>query len=542
MNVLGLHGGVTLGQHEPAAALIVHGHVKAVFEEERYNRIKSSYGMFPEFAITKILSAHNLRLDDVDLIVVPGITYGDVEARWKNFLLDRFGSCPRIMVVHHQEAHLATAFYGCGVQSSLVFSLDGTGDASCGFVARASRDTGIEIIEEIPTSNSLGFFYTLMTYFLGFIDGDEYKVMGLAPYGNPTINLDSVIRVSSDGWELNQDCINNSPQPKSPFEPLYSNRVGELLDMHPRARGALDDRYSDLASSVQLKFEEAMIAWMTKYLRDASNIGFANNICYAGGCALNCSANRKLLQSLPIGTNLYVSPLASDRGLALGCAYLGAVDQGIDPQPLNNAYLGEEYTPSEIEKELTANGIKFEKLEDPSEAASADLNGDLVVGWFQGRSEAGARALGNRSILASAKTYEMRDKVNASIKYREKFRPFAPAILETDVSKFYETTGRTYFPDMTITLQATAAAIEKIPAVVHVDNTSRVQTVSNVNNQLFKYLIEAYSDLSDLPVVMNTSFNLKGQPIVESPRDAIMTFFGCGLDVLYLENYRIAKA
>lgn len=539
MIVLGLHGGVTLGQHEPAAALSVNGRVVALCEEERYLRIKSCYGYLPDRAIKACLAQAGITMDQVDLVVTPGITYGDIAARWQDFLRHQFGYAPRIERVHHQMAHLAAAFYGSGLERSLVFSLDATGDGACGMVATASLAEGIKVLEEIPTRNSLGYFYTLMTYYCGFADGDEYKLMGLAPYGRPTIDLSPIIHPVPGGWEFDWSYVRSEPPARSPFEPLYSGKLAELLGRpNRRPDQPLDDFYRDVAASTQQLMQDCLLSLVDGlHTREPA----ARNLCYAGGIALNCSANKRLLEDQRF-ESVYVSPVSSDRGLALGCAYLGAAMLGDKPWSLWDVYLGSEYSHAETEKELKANGCRYREVQDPPAVAADLLSQRKIIGWHQGRSEAGARALGNRSILAACGDEKMRDLVNSRIKYREEFRPFAPSVLEESVGTLFKTNGLTDFPYMTFTLEARPDKADAMRAVVHVDGTSRVQTVRSSGNELYYNLIRNYQAKTGSPVILNTSFNLKGQPIIESPRDALMTFFGCGLDALVIGNFVIEKS
>ena len=538
MIVLGLHGGVTLGQHEPAAALIINGRVVALCEEERYLRIKSCYGYLPEKSIKACLEIAGIEFKDIDLVVTPGITYGDFADRWRIYLNHLFGSCPRIETVNHQQAHVASSFYGSGMEEALCLSLDATGDGLGGLAAFASHEKGIQVLEEIPTKNSLGYFYTLMTYYCGFADGDEYKLMGLAPYGKPNIDLTRVIRPVPGGWEFDWSFVRDNPSARSPFEPQYSHRLEALLGRpHRLPSQPFDDFYRNVAASTQWLTEQCLLSLVDSIKQKHPQ---SRNLCYAGGVALNCSANRSLLGKGDFD-NIYVSPVSSDRGLALGCAYLGATLLGDKPWPMVDAYLGSSYTAAETEKELKANGVAFRVVEDPALEGAKLLAQKKILGWHQGRSEAGARALGNRSILASCADTGMRDLVNARIKYREEFRPFAPAVLQEEASKLFDTLGIEDFPYMTFTLNALPEKVESIGAVVHVDGTSRVQTVRSSNNEIYHDLIRKYASISGTPVIMNTSFNLKGQPIVETPRDALMTFFGCGLDALFIGNYLVEK-
>ena len=538
MIALGLHGGVTLGQHEPSAALVINGKVVAVCEEERYLRIKSCYGYLPDKSIKACLEIAGIQFEDIDVIVTPGITYSDFTDRWRNYLQYLYGSCPRIERVNHQHAHVASAFYGSGLEESLCLSLDASGDGLGGLSAYVTRENGIQVLEEIPTRNSLGYFFTLMTYYCGFSDGDEYKLMGLAPYGKPDIDLTRVIRPVPGGWEFDWSFVRDDPSPRSPFEPQYSRKLEKVLGRPARLPSQpFDDYYRNIAASTQAHMERCLLSLVDglKQVHPQSR-----NFCYAGGVALNCSANRSLLDQ-GYFENIYVSPVSSDRGLALGCAYLGAVSLGDSPWPLVDAYLGSSYTGAETEKELRANGIDFRVVDDPAEEGAKLLEQKKILGWHQGRSEAGARALGNRSILASCADIGMRDLVNARIKYREEFRPFAPAVLQEEAPKLFDTNGIDDFPYMTFTLNALPEKAQSIGAVVHVDGTSRVQTVRSSNNEIYYELIRKYAARSGIPVIMNTSFNLKGQPIVETPRDALMTFFGCGLDALFIGNYLIEK-
>lgn len=542
MIVLGLHGGVTLGQHEPAAALAVNGRVVALCEEERYLRIKSCYGMLPERAIYACLEQAGVEWGDVDLVVTPGITYDDIAERWRSYLTHLFGSCPRLERIHHQMAHLSAAFYGSGMERALCLSLDATGDGTCGMAGLGSRAGGIEVLDEIPTRNSLGYFYTLMTYYCGFADGDEYKLMGLAPYGKASVDLTPLIRPCAGGWEFDWSYVRSDPEPKSPFEPLYSPKLETLLGRPNRRPGQpLDDFYRDVAASTQKLLEDCLLSLVAS-LR--SKHPDARNLCYAGGVALNCSANRHMLGD---GfDHVYVSPVSSDRGLALGCAYAGARMLGDQPWPLLDAYLGTDYPAAAAEKELKANSISYRVVDDAAEEGARLLARKKIVGWHQGRSEAGARALGNRSIVANCSDPGMRDLVNARIKYREEFRPFAPSVLQDRVCELFEVPSAgngtdTDFPYMTFTLKARPDKAEAMRAVVHVDGTSRVQTVRSSSNEKYYALIRRYAELTGAPVIMNTSFNLKGQPIVETPRDALMTFFGCGLDALFIGDFLIEK-
>lgn len=538
MIVLGLHGGITLRQHEPAAAIVVNGKPIALCEEERYLRIKSAYGYMPYYSIHACLKEAGIKWEDIDLVVMPGESYSNFEQHIREYLVHNFGSCPEIQLIHHQMAHMAVAFYGSGLDESLVLSIDASGDGACCMLGHATKQSGIKVLEQFPSDCSIGYFYTMMTYYLGFADGDEYKVMGLAPYGEPTIDLSKIIRPTSRGWEFDSFFLRRDPAPTSPFEPTYSKKLFEVLGQPNRSpHGEMTQFYKDIARSTQHMFEECLKSLITYFRSIAPK---SRNLCYAGGVALNCSANKQLLLSGDFD-NVYIPAMSSDRGLALGCAYYGAVQLGCSTWQLSSPYLGSCYSNDHIRKELLSNGISFKEVDSSTEAAAKYLAQGKLIGWYQGRSEAGARALGNRSIIASCQDTAMRDKVNKKIKYREEFRPFAPAAVYEKCEDYFQTNGKSS-PYMCFTVDAKLEKANQIGAVVHEDKTSRLQTVRSSDNELFYDLLKNYQKETDIPVILNTSFNLKGQPIVETPRDAIMTFFGCGLDVLMMGNFVVEKS
>lgn len=538
MIVLGLHGGVTVNQHEPSVCLIVNGRVVALCEEERYTRIKSSYGYLPYYSIQACLEKANIQASDIDLVVTPGLTYDFFKDRISHYLKHYFGIQPRIECIHHQEAHLATAFYASGYEKALCISLDATGDGSSGFVAIGSKENGFKVLQSLPTKSSIGFFYSLITHYLGFQDGDEYKVMGLAPYGNPNVDLYSIVKPTNDGWDFDWSFIKDNPPGKSPFEPMCGAKIISLLGSPARTiLEPTNQRHMDIACSAQKVLEECLLNYVSFWKKKYPEL---TSLCLSGGVAMNCVANEKIRKS-GIFEKVFVPPMSSDRGLSLGCAYSGSVMLGDKPQKLEGAYLGSSYSNDSIKNELDGNSIGYLHLDSPTDYAAELLSQGKIVGWFQGSSEAGARALGNRSILASPKTKEMKDAVNKRIKFREMFRPFAPAVVLEGASDYFELLGDES-PWMCFAPACTEKALVEVPAVVHVDNTARVQTVSREDNLAFYNLIDNFGRLTATPVVLNTSFNLKGQPIVETPRDALMTFFGCGLDVLILGNYLVEKS
>ncbi len=364
--------------------------------------------------------------------------------------------------------------------------------------------------------------------------------MGLAPYGETSIDLSAIIKPTQEGWSFDWSYVRSEPFPKSPFEPLYADKIEKVLNHpHRKPKDQIHQFYKDVARSTQAVFEECVLNYMKNIQEKAALFKGARNLCYAGGTALNCSANKNLLTA-GIFDHVYVSPVSSDRGLALGCAYYGAVSLGDKPWQLPSPYLGSSYSNDDILKELEGNGIKFDMVDDPALQGAKLLNQGKILGWYQGRSEAGARALGNRSILAKCEAIQMRDLVNARIKYREEFRPFAPSILYEESHKYFNSQNLD-LPYMCFTVDASQEKVHEMEAVVHVDKTARIQTVKSSNNEIYYDLIKKYQKISGSPIILNTSYNLKGQPIVETPRDALMTFFGCGLDFLIMGNFIVEK-
>ena len=534
MIIMGIHGGVSINQHDPGCAIIDNGLLRIFIEEERLNRIKGSRGILPIFSILKCLDDTSLDIKDIDILAICGDSYVDLKEITQNWIKHHFGFCPKIVVVNHQLAHLASAFYPSNFDKSLCISYDAYGDRLSGAVALASKKDGIKIIEQFPFSNSLGIFYGTMTSYLGFKPGeDEFKVMGLSAYGKPKYDLSFFLDANENGFLCNDKYFTNYKSPTQ-FQPHYSDLLIEKLKINPRNKfEKISQDHMNLASSTQYFLEKAILSLISKYNDDHS----FENLCLAGGVALNCSVNNKI-SKLDNINKLYVQPSSSDRGLPLGAAILASVNEGINFKTISNNYYGPKSSYLEIESFLKLVNVKYEKI------VNLDLIADLlykgyIIGWFQGRSEFGPRALGNRSILANPTLKEMKDLVNKKIKFREEFRPFAPIIIEEQAHKYFNL--KTSYKHMTVSCDTKKNMVDKIPSVIHVDNTARVQTVSNEDNPKIYDLLLKFKDLSGHPVLMNTSFNVMGQPIVETPRDALSTFYSCGLDYLYIGDYLIEK-
>ncbi len=530
--VLGLHGGFTIGQHEPGAALLIDGETVSIYEEERFNRIKSSYGLLPKHSVQHILNDNSISPSDVDLVVVSGTTYSNTRDRWKLFLEHIFGCSPQILVCHHQEAHAAAAFYGSGYDKAVAITLDAYGDKASGSIYICDRLEGLKLVRYLPVDESLGVVYTAFTYHLGFEEGDEYKVMGLAPYGQCVHGQEIFDDISASMVKRTH------PDVISPFDyPCRSDYIQRLTGVVQRpVNQPLSTDHQDLAKLIQEWLEQKIRSLFTSVSVETG----ISNIVYAGGVALNCAANRSLRSDCNLD-RLYISPLSSDRGLAYGCACIGSASMNYLPTKLDVPYYGKLYLDSEIESELTSNGVLYSTPMHLTKVVARLLHQDKIVGWFHGKSEAGARALGNRSILASASKELMKDLLNSKIKYRESFRPFAPIVLENDADMYWHIDNMLDYSCMTYTALAKDLGIQYAPASIHADKTSRLQTINPLQNPLFSQLLSDYKELSGHSILLNTSFNLKGQPIVESPRDALMTFYGCGLDALVMGPYLILK-
>ena len=536
MNILGIHGGVTINQHDAGAALIRDGELVCFVEEERLLRVKSPRGVLPIESIAACLKEARMSMRDIDLVALPGETYADIAERTQAYLRHHFGFAPRIQAINHQTAHLASAFFPSDFEQAMCLSYDAYGDRLSVAMGTANREGGVSIMETRQHDNSLGMFYATITSFLGFMPGeDEYKVMGLAPYGKNPVDLTCFARPSQDGYFVDARYIRSSPPPSSVYEQFYSENLIKLLG-DPRRKGEpITQQHRDIAAGTQQALEDCAVSLVT-YLHKITGL---RNLCLAGGVALNCSANR-VLARLPFVDRLYVQPAASDRGLALGSALQAAKEAGEKLKPINHVFFGPTQKEGSVIAALELTGLVAEEVSDPANVGAQLLAEGKIVGWFQGRSEFGPRALGHRSILAHPGLAHMKDEINARVKYREEFRPFAPSVLEERASEVFDMTYPS--PFMTVAFNVRDGWSQKLPATTHVNNTGRVQTVSKVDNHEYHSLITAFEKLTGVPVVLNTSFNIKGQPIVESPLDALSTFAGTGLDALIIGPHVIRKS
>jgi carbamoyltransferase len=474
-----------------------------------------------------------------------------------------FNDEKKIYFSDHHLSHAASAFFPSPFNDSIVLTADGVGEWATTTVA-IGKGNNLEIKKEIHFPHSLGLLYSAFTYYTGFkVNSGEYKLMGLAPYGNPIYKdkiKNNLIDIKDDGtFRLDQKFFNYATGLT-----MTSNNFHELFGKKPRdpKKDQLTQFHMDIAASIQLVTEEIMIK-LLKSLKEEFKI---SNLCLAGGVALNCVANGKILKE-KIFDNIWVQPAAGDAGGSLGAALaLWHVEQN-NPRNINNnddmrgSYLGPEYTQKEIEDELLKNGAKFDILneEELIEKTASDLSMGEAIGWFQGRMEFGPRALGARSILGDSRSSEMQKNLNLKVKYRESFRPFAPSILREDLSEWFEINEDSPYmlivanikKNKTIKMtedQKKLFGIEKlnikrsqIPAVTHVDYSARIQTVHKETNERYFKLIKKFKEKTNCPVLVNTSFNVRGEPIVNTPTDAFNCFMGTELDKLVIGNCYLLK-
>lgn len=529
---------MSAGQHDPGAAIVRDGVLEAVCEEERYLRVKSSWGRLPIRSIRACLDLTGCTMGEVDLVVHPGEIIEGLPDRIRRYFAHYFGSCPTIEIVHHQAAHLASAYFCSGFDDAMCLSYDGYGDGVSVALAHGTSARGVEVLRHQPRTQSLGVLYSAFTSYLGFqVSEDEYKVMGLAPYGRPgAIDLSPFVDVDDTDYEISESLYRSEHLRLTNDEPIYSERLVELVGPPRLPGGPIEQHHMDVARACQDALEEVAVALVTRL----HGLTKSADLCIAGGVGLNCTANTRLSR-LPFVNRVYVQPAASDRGLALGSALHAAFEHGdlMTPFKLSDTFYGSEYDGAAVEEELERSGLRWCRVADTAAVAADLLAQGAIVGLHHGRSEFGPRALGHRSILADPRLAETRDKVNDAIKFREWFRPFAPSMLAERATDLVDLRGPA--PFMTMNLPVKDEWVDQLAAVTHVDGTARVQTVDSETDPVFHALIKGFSELTGVPAVLNTSFNVQGQPIVESPRDALATFAGSALDAVLIGNTLVRR-
>ena len=570
--------GINADQADVSAALLADGEPVAAIEEERLNRVKHSRG-FPELAVRRCLELAGIEGREVDHVALAGNPRTNVvrrsqvalrarptpryvlrrlrnaaappsglRARIADALGVELAGLPPLHRIEHHPAHLASAFLVSPFPAAALCSADGFGDFVSTTVGRG-EGTAIDVLLRVPHPHSLGLLYTAVTQLLGFGEhGDEYKVMGLAAHGEPRFAaaLDPVVEVQPSGdFRLDLSYFERSTawyrpaagtrDPRAPrLRTLFSPRLEELLGPARAPGDPLGERHADVAASLQLVFERALLA----VLRAAGARTGLTALCAAGGCFMNSVLNGKIRAETSF-EEVFVQPAAGDNGLALGAALAlscGALG-GTRSYVMEHAYLGPGYGEAEIEAALAGlplDGLDVHRHEDEARlcrAAAALIADGLVVGWFQGRMEWGSRALGNRSILADPRRADMRERLNERIKRREAFRPFAPSVLEQAAADFFEDAAPD--PFMMRVVRVREGKRDVVPAVVHVDGTARPHTVDARTNPRFYALIRAFEELTRVPMVLNTSLN-ESEPIVETPAQALDCFRRTGMDAIVL--------
>jgi len=563
MLVLGWHGGLHLAgledspsgfaQHDGAAVLLRDGRIVAAIEEERLNRVKHS-NFFPAQAIRFCLAEAQVTIADVDAIVTdvvehlfngvallaalndPALPIMHGRGRIGSLFEREFGVdvSHKVHFCRHHVAHLYGCWYPSGFRDSLAVSLDGEGDGLSGLVASCSENR-IEILRQLAEAQSLGNFYTKMISQLGYRRFDEYKAMGLAPYGDPTVH-DALFRRM---YQL---------LPDGQFTILTDEeRWGMLMEAGLLTQARRKDQpftqqHKDFAAALQATLERIVQHVLEHFQR----VTGARRLCLSGGVAHNCTMNGRILRSGRF-EQTYIQPAAHDAGNALGAALwlMREAGQAIPRNIIPNLYLGSDIgSADEIGERLACWSpfIEARRVPDAPAAAAEIMASGGVIGWVQGRSEFGPRALGNRSILADPRPAANKDIINAMVKKREGFRPFAPSVLEERLGDFFEPLGVAAVPFMVITLQVRPEMRELLGAVTHVDGSARVQSVSRTDNPRYHALIEAFDRLTGVPVVLNTSFNNNAEPIVDSIDDAVACFLTTGIDRLFVGDWLVEKA
>lgn len=593
--------GISAYYHDSSAVILENGIIKAAAQEERFTRIKHDKS-FPKNAIESCLEIACLEINQVDVIVFydkPFLKFerllqsymDNAPKGWRQFVrampawlkeklfiknqlkkeLKEIGEInwekTKLQFSQHHLSHAASAFFPSPFNKAAILTIDGVGEWATASIALAEKNN-ITTLKEIHFPDSIGLLYSAFTYFLGFkVNSGEYKVMGLAPYGDRESDLVKdyvckiklhLIEIYDDGsFKLNQNYFAYTTS----FRMINEKKFEQLFKLETRKEESkLTKEHYSLAAALQIVTEEVLV----KMAKEVKSITGAENLCLSGGVALNCVANG-VIEELGFYNNIFIQPAAGDAGGALGAAmayyYMGAKNDRkiIQPDAMQNAYLGPSYSNTEIERALSNNNLIWKKLEDGEliDFTKNKLLNNKVIGWFQGRMEFGPRALGNRSILGNPLHSETQSKLNLKVKKRESFRPFAPIMLKEEFTKYFDKDYESpymlmvhkivdkYRKDFKVDSENLTDLINKerseIPAITHVDYSARIQTVTeNSNNKMFD-LLHAFKKETGIGVLVNTSFNVRGEPIVCNPQDAINCFLNTDIDTLVLGNYVVEK-
>jgi carbamoyltransferase len=585
--------GISSFYHDSSATLIKDNEIISAVQEERFTRIKHD-SSFPINSIKYCLSDSNLKLENINYVVFYEKPFVKFERLLETYLafapngfrsfcksmpvwlkekifqkkilinelkkIDKNFNKDKLMFCEHHESHAASAFYPSPFDEAIILTLDGVGEWSTSSIW-IGKDNSLKKVREINFPHSIGLLYSAFTYFLGFrVNSGEYKLMGLAPYGNPIysdIIKKKLIKIYNDGsFKLNMDYFNFATDLQ-----MTNKKFSNLFELENRkSEDKILQKHMDIAASIQKVIEDIII----KICLDIKEKYSIENLCLAGGVALNCVANGKIYKE-KIFSNIWVQPASGDSGCSLGAALALHYKTNKNTKKKNfdtmkGSYLGPKFSNDEVKYTLKKLGAVFEYKNDLLlyDFISDKISQGLSVGWFQGKMEFGPRALGNRSILADPRNPEMQKNLNLKIKFRESFRPFAPAILEEKLSEFFDI--KTISPYMLLVadinkkyrkndieiqnlkgLDLLNLPKSTIPAITHVDFSARIQTVSKDINPKFYNLINAFYKKTDCPILINTSFNIRGEPIVCTTTDAFNCFMGTDLDILVCENYVLHK-
>ena len=590
--------GISAFYHDSAAALLIDGKIIAAAQEERFTRKKHDPA-YPYNSIKYVLEEANLKLNEIDQIVFyekPFLKFERLLETYlafapkgfanflmsmpiwlreklfqKKFIFDqlkrndqKFDDINKISFSEHHFSHAASAFYPSSFNEAVILTLDGVGEWATSTLAIGKKNK-ISIIKEIHFPHSIGLLYSAFTYYTGFkVNSGEYKVMGLAPYGQPKYSdliLRELIDVKEDGsFRLNMkyfDFATGLTMTNEKFSKLFGEKVRDP------DKELLTQFHMDIAASIQDVTEKIVLKLVSNIQKETQ----IKNLCLAGGVALNCVANGKIIKN-KIFDNIWIQPASGDAGGSLGAALAFWHQELSKPREIDKlkdymkgSYLGPQFNEKEIEKSLNKLGAKFNKYESEnlSEIIADELQNGKIVGWFQGRMEFGPRALGCRSIIADPRSEKMQKDLNLKIKYRESFRPFAPSILREDLNKWFELNCDSPYMLLVANVKKNIQIKENentkslfgikrlnlkrssIPAVTHVDYSARIQTVHKETNPKYYSLLEKFKKLTNCPVLVNTSFNIRGEPIVCTIEDAFKCFMGTELDTLVCENFILKK-
>ena len=588
--------GISAFFHDSAATLIINGEIFAAAQEERFTRKKNDPS-FPLNAIKYVLEEGKLNLEEVNYVVFYEKPFLKFERLLETYVanapqgfqsfntaipiwikeklfqksiilselkkINKSFNSKKLLFSEHHESHAASAFYPSPFNEAVILTIDGVGEWATTTVSIGKKNN-IEVVKEINYPHSLGLLYSAFTYYLGFkVNSGEYKVMGLAPYGIPKYKnkiLENILDLKEDGsFYLDQSYFNYSTG-LTMINKKFSNLFGQPIRNED---SKISQFHMDIASSIQAVIDEAVICIVKNIYQDYK----IDNLCLAGGVALNCVTNSKILK-LNKFKELWIQPAAGDAGGSLGAAllvwhkHLGKKRNINKNDMMKGAFLGPRYSNTNIKKELEKCGAKFDYFDENQilKKTAKYLADGKAIGWFKGKMEFGPRSLGARSIIADPRVKNMQKLLNLKIKFRESFRPFAPSILKEDLSKWFELKNES--PYMLIVsdvhknirnelsinekslsgLSLLNISRSKIPAVTHVDFSARVQTVSKETNPYFYSLISEFKKITGCPVLLNTSFNIRGEPIICSPEDAFKCFMTTNLDFLVIENFILKKS